>query len=137
MQLLLDANILSELLIPQPSSSVIDRLSYFDRSIAIASVTYYGMVFGYAKLAASHKKVAIEIFVRQEIQEKLLILPYDEDAAKWHALEVGRLRQIGKTPPHLDGQIAAIAAVNNLTLVTRNTKDFQHFENLKIENWFE
>lgn len=137
MQFLLDTNILSELLKPQPNSKVIDRLGYYDRSIAIAAVTYYELVFGYAKLRDSHKKDAIEIFVRQEIQEKLLILPYDEDAAKWHALEVGRLRQKGKTPPHLDGQIAAIAAVNNLTLVTRNTKDFQHFQNLKIENWFE
>lgn len=24
-----------------------------------------------------------------------------------------------------------------VTLVTRNTKDFQHFKNLTIENWFE
>jgi tRNA(fMet)-specific endonuclease VapC len=35
-----------------------------------------------------------------------------------------------------DGQIAAIAAVNDLTLVTANDSDFQCFEELKIENWF-
>jgi tRNA(fMet)-specific endonuclease VapC len=45
--------------------------------------------------------------------------------------------QAGQTPAYCDGQIAAIAAVNNLTLVTRNINDFQHFQDLKLENWFE
>lgn len=38
--------------------------------------------------------------------------------------------------PCLDGQIAAIAVVNNLTLVTRNTDDFVDFAGLTVENWF-
>jgi len=33
---------------------------------------------------------------------------YNEDAAKWHACERARLQSIGKTPPFVDGQIAAI-----------------------------
>jgi tRNA(fMet)-specific endonuclease VapC len=36
-----------------------------------------------------------------------------------------------------DGQIASIATSNDLILVTNNVADFQYFENLKIENWFE
>jgi predicted nucleic acid-binding protein len=48
------------------------------------------------------------------------ILPFDTDAAQvW-----GRLRV--PHPEHeLDKQIAAIALVNDLTVVTRNTADFQ------------
>jgi predicted nucleic acid-binding protein len=32
-------------------------------------------------------------------------------------------------------EIASIAFVNNSTLVTRNTRDFNCFSNLSIENW--
>ena len=35
-----------------------------------------------------------------------------------------------------DGQIASIAYINNLFLVTNNVSDFQFFDGLKIENWF-
>jgi len=35
----------------------------------------------------------------------------------------------------VDGQIAAISAVNGLILVTRNIDDFKQFLKLKIENW--
>ncbi|OQX23219.1 MAG: VapC toxin family PIN domain ribonuclease, partial [Desulfobacteraceae bacterium IS3] len=41
----------------------------------------------------------------------------------------------GQTPSFADGQIAAIAKVNDLILVTRNTSDFKIFADLKIENW--
>ncbi len=36
-----------------------------------------------------------------------------------------------------DGEVAAIAAVNNLTLVTRNTDDFSVYHDLLLDNWFE
>ena len=37
---------------------------------------------------------------------------------------------------HLDGRIAAIAKVNELILVTRNTGDFVEFVDLEVQNWF-
>ena len=39
------------------------------------------------------------------------------------------------TPPFVDGQIAVIAAVNRLVLVTANTKDFIHFSDLTLLDW--
>lgn len=36
----------------------------------------------------------------------------------------------------VDGQIAAIAVVNRLILVTRNTDDFDGYLGLEVENWF-
>ena len=65
------------------------------------------------------------------------IIEYDRKAAKWHALERARLSSVGLTPAFADGQIAAIASTNKLILATRNTKDFIHFGDLTIENWFE
>lgn len=136
-QFLLDTNVLSEPLKPEPNQKVLDRLTANSDVMAVSSISYHEIVFGYAKLVDSRRKLAIEAYVYQEIETKLLILPYDQLAAKWHALEHARLRRIGKTPPSLDAQIAAVAAVNNLTLVTRNVKDFQYFQDLKVENWFE
>jgi len=63
------------------------------------------------------------------------ILPFDSPAA----LAMGQLRaQLAArgTPigPY-DLQIAAIALVNNLILVTHNTREFQRVEGLQIEDW--
>jgi len=40
-------------------------------------------------------------------------------------------------PAFADGQIAAISATRELILVTNNLRDFQYFDGLAIENWFE
>ncbi len=42
---------------------------------------------------------------------------------------------VGLTPTFVDGQIAAIAYVNNLVVVTINTSDFMDFGGLHVENW--
>jgi tRNA(fMet)-specific endonuclease VapC len=47
------------------------------------------------------------------------------------------LRQAGRPPSYPDSQIAAIAAVNDLVLVTRNVDDFEGFTGLRLENWFD
>jgi tRNA(fMet)-specific endonuclease VapC len=41
----------------------------------------------------------------------------------------------GRPAVFVDGQIAAIAAVNGLILVTANTRDFRRFRDLSIEDW--
>jgi tRNA(fMet)-specific endonuclease VapC len=35
----------------------------------------------------------------------------------------------------VDGQIAGIAATNDLVLVTFNLRDFEIFQDLKLEDW--
>jgi tRNA(fMet)-specific endonuclease VapC len=63
------------------------------------------------------------------------ILDYGRAAAEWHAVERARLEAAGKTPPFVDGQIAAIASVNDLVLVTANKTDFRGFKGLRVQNW--
>jgi predicted nucleic acid-binding protein len=63
------------------------------------------------------------------------ILDYDAAAAEGHAAERARLMAEGWTRPFQDGQIVAIAAVNDLTLVTFNRADFKRFEGLKVITW--
>jgi tRNA(fMet)-specific endonuclease VapC len=42
---------------------------------------------------------------------------------------------MGKTAPFVDGQIAAIAHVHGLVLVTTNIRHFESFTRLMTENW--
>lgn len=60
---------------------------------------------------------------------------YTTAAATWHAEQRVRLKTVGRTPPFLDGQIAAVAAVNNLILVTHNLADYKHFAGLQVVDW--
>ena len=50
-------------------------------------------------------------------------------------VERARLERLGKPTPFVDGQIAAVAHVNQLTLVTLNVKDFTRFKGIEVENW--
>jgi len=63
------------------------------------------------------------------------ILPYDEAAATWHGKERARLEALGRPAPFVDGQIAAIAHVHGLVLVTANDRDFGRFKGVTVENW--
>ncbi len=93
------------------------------------------MLFGCQRLPVSRKRQKLEQYLYQTVV-KLPILSYTQEAAEWHAQERARLSLIGKTPPFVDGQIAAIAKVNDLIIVTANVSDYQTFSGLTIENWF-
>jgi tRNA(fMet)-specific endonuclease VapC len=69
------------------------------------------------------------------VARSLLILAYDDRAADWYAEERARLTAHGQTPHFADGQIAAIAAVNDLILVTANTADYRAFRGLRLADW--
>ena len=73
--------------------------------------------------------------VAEAVGAVLPVLPYDQEAASWHARERARLGKRGRPPSAADGQIAAIASVNDLTLVTANVKDFRRFKDLVVEDW--
>jgi tRNA(fMet)-specific endonuclease VapC len=69
------------------------------------------------------------------ISTALPILPYDAAAAEWQGKQRARLSKLGLTPAFVDGQIAAVAAVHDLILVTDNVRDFEHYSGLRVERW--
>jgi tRNA(fMet)-specific endonuclease VapC len=135
-EFLLDTNILSEPLRPIPNPQVMELLNSYSNVIVTATIVFHEMLYGYYRLPNSRKKRAIEVDLREEVEAKLPLIAYDTEAAKWHAHERARLVKLGKTPSYVDGQIAAIAVVNNLILVTNNQKDYADFEQIEMENWF-
>jgi tRNA(fMet)-specific endonuclease VapC len=130
---LLDTNILSEPLKPQPNPAVMTEIQRHTGEIAIAATTWHEIRYGCELLPPSQRRDKIATYL-QYVQATFPILSYDSDAAAWHASERVRLRN--QPPAFQDGQIAAVAAVNQLILVTNNVRDFVNFRGFTIENWF-
>ena len=84
---LLDTNILAEPLRPQPNDTILDHLKRHQDEIAIASVVWHEMWFGCYRLPLSARRSAIETYLTQVVASSIPILPYDQEAASWHAAE--------------------------------------------------
>jgi tRNA(fMet)-specific endonuclease VapC len=132
---LLDTNAISEPLRPRPNPALLARLRRHTDEVAIASVVWHELWYGCRRLAPSPKRTAIESFLTLRVSGAMPILPYDERAAAWHATERARLTAMGKTPAFADGQIAAIAATQELILVTLNAADYAGFADLNVVDW--
>ena len=135
-EFLLDTNIVSEAVKPQPNPLVLQRLQTSVGKIAIASVTWHELLYGMRRLPNSKRKQDLERYLMDVVVTTMTIIPYEKLAADWLATDRSRLASIGKTPSYPDGQIASIAAVNQLVLVSRNISDFADFNGLVLENWF-
>jgi tRNA(fMet)-specific endonuclease VapC len=132
---LLDTSTLSATIAAKPDASVVRRLSQRSAHCAIASVVWNELVYGCERLASGKRKSELEAFLNEVVLTSFPVLSYDTDAASWHGAERARLERAGKRAPYVDGQIAAIAVVNDLTLVTANAKDFAGFRELDVEDW--
>lgn len=132
---LLDTNAISEPLRPSPNGRLLSQIKANEGSIAIASIVWHELLFGCWRLPESKRRAAIEQYLFEVVLATIPILPYDARAAKWHSGERARLSRSGHPPSFADGQIAAIAAVHGLTIVTANTADFANFHNVSTENW--
>jgi tRNA(fMet)-specific endonuclease VapC len=93
------------------------------------------LTYGRERLEPGKRKLELEAYLRDVVLKSFPILPYDQEAATWHALERARQERVGRSGPYVDGQIAAIAHVHELILVTANVKDFARFRGLAIEDW--
>jgi len=155
---LLDTNAISEPLRPAPNGPLLRRIEENEGQIAIAAVVWHELLYGWRRLPESKRREAIERYLFEVVRPTMPILPYDAQAAQWHAAERtwhaaertwhaaertwhaaerARLAQAGRPPSFADGQIAAIAAAHGLTLVTANLSDFADFRGLKTVNWLE
>lgn len=134
MRFLLDTNVVSELMRISPRPKVLRQLSLHEGHSAIASITWHELRFGTERLPAGARRDAFEEAL-ETLRERFPILEYDASAADWHARERARLLAIGRTEQLFDGQIAAIAATRQLTLVTANAKDFKKYGGLSVVSW--
>ncbi len=132
---LLDTNIVSAPVSKTPDAAIVQRLESHGPECAIPAPVWHELTYGCRRLPAGKRRVALEAYLDEVVRESFPILPYDEVAAAWHGRERARLEALGRAAPYVDGQIAAIAQMNELVLVTANARDFTSFKDLKVENW--
>lgn len=127
--IVLDTNVISEVMRPQPEPAVITWLNGHDINILyLTSISAAEIGYGLAVLPEGKRKETLqnrfEKFISQGFQYR--ILSFDTTAAHFYAEIMGKSKRIGKPMSVLDGQIAAIAKTHRFFLATRNSKDFEH-----------
>jgi len=135
LKFLLDAPTVSEPLKPKARRGILQKLSSHEDEIAISSIAWHDLRNGCARLPISARREAIESYLTDVVSASFPILEYDRAAAEWHATERARLAAAGKSPSFAAGQVAAIAYVNDLVLVTADRAIFKGFRGIKIQNW--
>lgn len=133
---LLDTNVVSELMRPQPNAGVMQQFSRYAAELAIAAPVLHELRYGWLRLPAGQRRDAIGRFI-QDVVSQLPVLPYHGAAARIHAELRTQRDQMGQPLPFVDGQIAAIAIAHGATLVTRNTRDFAALAGLRMVDWFD
>jgi len=125
---LLDTNIPSEMTRPFPQPSVAQWLEDADDDRLYFSVVSLGEIQkGIATLPESKRRIEL----RQWLDETLRpwfqgrILPVNEPIAERWGLLAGRCKLRGRPLKVEDGLIAATALEHDLTVVTRNVRDFE------------
>jgi tRNA(fMet)-specific endonuclease VapC len=111
------------------------RLRIHTGGLAIASITWHEALFGLYRMPQSTRRGQVRDYLLDVIGPSIPILAYDKAAAEWHARERARLIARGHAPSFPDGQIAAVAKVHELTIVTANVRDFEVFDGVTVENW--
>jgi predicted nucleic acid-binding protein len=128
--ILLDTNVVSEAMKPEPHPSVRDWLdAQVAETLFVSSVTIAELLFGIRKtnLAAVLDGV-LDLFEPR-------ILPFDTQAARRYADLAVKARAAGKGFPTPDGYIAAIAAANGLTVASRDKSAFNAAGLAVIDPW--
>ncbi len=123
---LLDTNVISELRKPKPHGAVLQWISNIKNSELFLFAVSIGEIQSGIETTRDQdplKANQIEKWLDQLINN-FNILPMDTLAFRiWSKLIAKESTTVNE-----DGMIAAIAISNNLTVVTRNVKDFQRFE---------
>jgi len=128
---LLDTNICIYL-IKQKPLSVLEKLRSNDiKDLALSSITVAELEYGVMR--SQNKEQNMDALHR-------FMIPYEiVDFTSKSAVKYGEIRTYlekkGQIIGPMDLLIASIAMVENMILVTNNTKEFKRIPNLKLENW--
>ena len=103
------------------------------KHLCISSVTYAELCYGIENSDSTKKEARweqLDLFT-----QRLLIDPWDEEAARHYGSIRALLRRQGTPIGNNDLMIASHARSLNAVLVTNNVKEFERVPDLTIENW--
>ncbi|MBY6243940.1 type II toxin-antitoxin system VapC family toxin [Methylosinus sp. Sm6] len=123
---LLDTNVVSELRRAKPHGAVLAWLeSVPDSSLRLSALTLGEIQAGVEKLRSRNREKAEEIENwADQIEQTFAVVPVDAKIFRLHA------RWMHARPDHCyeGALIAATAKIHDLTVVTRNAKDFARYD---------
>lgn len=126
--IILDTNVVSELMRPEPESAV---LRWFDSASAadvyVTAITMAEVLYGIELLASGKRREALDASAKRLFDVVFTdhVLGFDQTAARAFSLITSSRRRRGKPISDFDAQIVSIAQVHGATLATRNTTDFE------------
>jgi hypothetical protein len=138
MNFLLDTNVVSEWAKPRPNIGVLEWLASVDEDqVYVSVVTFTELRFGIERLAASKRKQQLHTWLELEMPPRFdgRIIPIDLDVANTTGRLLAASQSVGRRMQTMDGFIAAMAQLYDLTLVTRNVTDFQHVLQRTLNPW--
>ena len=124
MTYLVDANVISEPTKPAPSSKVVDWLSTNEGNLVVDSIILGELCIGILALPRGRKRTQLEQWF-DDVAQTIDCLPWDAAISRGWAKLVVDLKRKGDKLPLLDSMIAATALHHELTVATRNIRDFE------------
>ena len=122
----LDTNVVSETLRIAPDARVLAWLERHDAELALTTVVIGELAFGIEKIRPDQRARRLLAGLdawRQRFAGRIFGLT--EDAALAYGTIMGKAARAGRAMSAQDGMIAAIVAVHDGVLATRNTSDFE------------
>jgi len=122
---LADTDVVSEPKQKSPSPQVMAWLRENDENLFLSAITVAELRKGVELYPASKKKNELSAWLDGLLEDfEGCILPFtDKEALTWAKL-YAKAQKAGRKPPSMDSLNAAIALHHDLTLATRNEKDY-------------
>jgi len=136
--IVLDTNVVSELMRPNPEPAVLVWLdAQRPGDLWLSSVVAAELMFGVARLPEGSRKQQLAQAVSAMLEQDFAgrILPFDLAAAVAYATLVAERERAGASIAMADAQIAAICRVSGAALATRNQKHFAGMGLTLINPW--
>lgn len=136
--ILLDTNVVSEVMRPEPAQVVLDWFAaQFSSELYLPAIVEAELRFGILILPDGKRREGLAAAMDGMIEEDFAgrILPFDSSAARSYAVIAAQRRRSGRAVKEADCQIAAIAASRRAILATRNVKDFDGAEIEILNPW--
>lgn len=125
---LLDTNVLSELMRPEPHAAVLAWSDQLDPDgVGITAINEGEILHGLARLPEGRRRQTLEERWEQLVPALFAgrVFSFDRSGAQWYAQLLQRRTIIGRPMATADAVIAATALAIGATLATRNTADFE------------
>ena len=133
---LLDTNVVSEAIKPEPHPSV---LAWLDAQAAetlfLSSITVAELLFGIGALPDGKRKDMLAARIDGLLDQFGRVVHFDTPAARRYADLAVKARAAGKGFPTPDGYIAAIAAAHGFAVASRDTRAFNAAGLTVIDPW--